>query len=223
MRRLLTTLIVLMGVAIQGKAQSNELEVFQVASPIENTNYKSLDSADIIIRIRNIGPNNIEAFDSLRISYSVSKIDTAFEFDTTIVSNQRIAVGSAGQITVVEDYRIEGQGTFSVCAEVTGTYFYPINTSKFPGECSQFIVSVKKADLKPSKVFYSSGALNFELNEVINGRVEIFDITGKVLMDTPLKPLTKQQVYFPSPSRGFYFMKIIGKDGSNSTAKFVVN
>jgi len=222
MRRLFTLLLVL-GLSIEINAQSNEIEVIQVPSPIKNTNYNSPDSADIIIRIRNVGPSPIETYDSLRIAYSVSRTDTAFDFDTTLSVNRRIQVGAADQYTLVKNYRIEGEGTFSVCAEIKGTLFYPQNTSKFPGECSQFLVSVKKVDLKPSKVYFSSGTIYFDLNEVVSGKVEVFDITGKLLLKNKLKPNKKQSITFDASSKGFYFLKVIDNNGNNSTSKFIVN
>ncbi len=213
------TVILSMG----ANAQINEMEVAQVPSPIKNVNYNSPDSADIIIRIRNIGPNTIDAFDSIRVRYTISQTDTAIQIDTTLAAGRPVVPNSLIQFTLRENYKFEGKGAFSVCADALGTILYPTNSSKFPGACSQFLVGIESIDLKPNKVYFANGQLNFELKEAFSGKMQIFDITGKSLQENVLKSSKKHKISFNTSAKGFYFLKIIDQNGNSSISKFVVN
>lgn len=223
MKRIFPFFFLLMFLSLTADAQVNEMEVAQVPSPIKNTNYNSPDSADIIIRIRNVGPNTIQTFDSIRVRYTISQSDTAIQIDTTLFPGRPVVPNSLIQFTLRENYKFEGKGSFSVCADALGTILYPTNPSKFPGACSQFLVGIESVDLKPNKVYFSNGRLNFELQEAFAGQVLIFDITGKALQENVLRSNKKHSISFNTSAKGFYFLKIIDQSGNSSISKFVVN
>ena len=207
---------------------SNEVQVIQVPEPIRNINYNSPDSTDIVALLRNVGPNRINDYDSLYFNYSISQIDTAnvstaYEYDTTIVAGNTIGVGATVRYTVAKNFQMQGSGKASICVDIKGTWEHPTNISKSPFACSQFIVGIEEVDIRPSKIYFSNRTLFFEISEAIVPFVQVFDLTGKVLMETQLQSNQKQSIPFNVRSKGFYFLKVSDKKGNSSTSKFVVN
>lgn len=212
----------------QGQGNSNALKVVQVASPVANFNYKLNDSVDIIIRIRNEGPNALIAGDQFKLTYSVANNDTTYSDDTLVQVGEAMAVNRILEYTIIEDLVLDelildSAFNFSVCADVSGTVIYPVNTNKIRNACSAFIVGIEK--LKPSveSIFYANGSLNFKINHPTQLKAYVFDLTGRQLAGKTINPKLSQSIDLSNPSKGFYFLKLIDKAGNSAITKFVIN
>ena len=210
----------------QGSNQENSFEVSRIVSPIKDLNYKLNDSADFIIRVRNLGPNSIIAGDFLKIKYSLFSDDGNDDqsFDTSIMVGSPMEVGKLLEYKLAEGLLLgSSNNTFIACASVEGSSIYPINTNKFPTLCTPFAVSLEELKLKITNVYYAEGRLYFNLNSNASLTANVFDITGKLLQRNKLDKRGNQSFSFNPPNRGFYFIKILDNKGTNTTAKFIAN
>ena len=203
----------------------NELIVSQVVSPSSAVTYQSIDSSDFVVRIVNKGPNTLDAGDGIRFEYSISSsAGSSTVYDTTmIVGNFPLAVNQIREYTIGKDLPLNGDATFSACAEIKGTVVYPNNTTKKQAECQFFFVGLDETSIEISKIRFTSNQISFSLNDIVRAEAEIYDITGKVLKREKLKPQKQQTISFTRTAKGFYFLKIITASGNSSIAKFVVN
>ena len=221
-------------ITAQGQVQENSIKVQQVFSPKNNTFYNEVDSFDIIIRIRNLGPEIILAGDQFNLSYSIGdggigtqSFDTLLQVgDSTSAFNRgNMPVNQLREYVIARNYKINGNNLFAVCADVKeGTVLYPINPLKDAGDCVQFTVGIEDQKPSISKLYYANNTINFSLNNPSDHlNIEVYDITGKVLLRKTLKNQFEQSISMGEQNKGFYFLKLISQKGESVTAKFVVN
>lgn len=207
----------------QGQGTANNIEVAQVSSPIANFNYQLNDSVELVIRIRNVGPNALIAGDQFKITYSIANSDSTYSRDTLIQVGVPMAVGNILQYTLLEKIVLDNASNFSVCADVKGTIVYPDNTNKFPSSCSAFIVGLEKTKPSVESIYFANGRLNFKINHGSELKAYIFDLTGRQLAEKNIQPHQRQSIDLVNPSKGFYFLKLIDKTGNSAITKFVIN
>lgn len=207
--------------------QENSLRIFNIVEPTSNVLYKTVDSTDFVVQVENLGPNDIVPADRFHITFSISDGSGAnsMDFDTSIsvggMANMR--VGEVRTYTLAKDIKFNGNGDFSARADVSGTDAYPKNTNKFSSNSTVFVVDVKEVPLSIENVYYAEGNVIFRLNEAKSLRVEIYDITGKIVANESFQNKKEYSFSFGSQKKGFYFMKVISNDGRSSTAKFAVH
>ena len=220
---LLITGVFTLSTSLYGQSEiSNDAEVLEVVSPVANFNYAAEDRVDYVIRIRNNGPNNLIAGDQFRLSYSLANQDTTIAFDTAITVGEPMEVGRVIGYTILEDMTFGSSNNFSACANVNGTNIFPINTNKFPGACSSFIVGIEDLRLAVDQVFYNDGGIHFFINQSGKFDLEIFDMTGKLLLQKTLAGNQEQKINFNDAVKGLYFLKITDQERNTAIKKFIV-
>jgi len=195
-------------------SQSNDIKVVDIISPSSNQTYQAVDSFDITIRIQNIGPNILISGDRFDLSYSIEDgtpnsvyIDTAL----FVGGSRNMNVGEARIYTLATNYRVEGNGSFAVCASIAGTDLYPQNTNKDPGDCVTFVVSLEEQKLEVEQLYYANQAIRLNVNHVEQFQLEVYDITGKLMLTQSLRNQQgEQRIPFNAPSNGFSFLQLIG-------------
>ena len=207
----------------QGQGSTNSIEVAQVSSPVASFNYQLNDSVDLIVRIRNVGPNALIAGDQFKITYSIANSDSTYSRDTLLQVGTPMPVGRFLQYTLLEKLVLDNASNFSVCADVKGTILYPSNTNKFPSACSSFIVGIEKVMPSVESIFYTNGRLNFKINHHSELKAYIFDLTGRQLAEKTIQPHQRQSIDLVNPSKGFYFLKLIDRTRNSAITKFVIN
>lgn len=216
-----TTLFLGVGISAQ---ESNSVAVSDIVSPIAHFNYKLEDSVDFIIRIRNIGPNEIIGADQFLLSYSISNNDTSFSVDTTLRVGSNMPVNTVLEYTIRENIGFNSSNQFSVCADVRrGTVLFPDNQNKFPGQCNSFVVGIEKNELPLTSIFYSMGKLHFSLGQNSTVHASIYNISAKRLIRKTISGNQSQRINFSAPSKGIYFLVVEDNNGNRASAKFVVN
>ena len=212
---------------IIAQSSENSLRIFQILAPSSNQLYNTVDSSDFIVRVENLGPNEIVPADRFHIEFSISDGTgvNSQDFDTSILvgGNFNLEVGGVRTYTLAEDIKFNGNGDFSARANITGTDAYTTNTNKNSSKSTVFVVDLKEVPLKLEKVYYAEGRVIFSLNEPKNLRAEIYDITGKMVANEAFKNKKEHSFSFSSKHKGFYFMKVITTDGKSTTAKFTVH
>ena len=203
----------------------NNIKVQDVVSPSART-YNTVDSFDIVIRIQNLGPNALIPGDKFNISYSVGdgSINSQF-FDTLLQvgGSRSMVVNEARVYTLANNFKINGNNQFSACADVSGTSIYTKNTNKDPGDCAIFIVNLEQEQLSIDKVYFADRSIYLSINKPEAIKLEVFDITGKLVLESSTKNQTNTSIPFDAPSSGFYFIKLTSASGLQTSSKFVVN
>jgi len=108
--------------------QDCDIKVQDIISPSSSITYKTLDTFDIIIQIRNFGPNNLIAGDKFLITYSIGDgTNNSISIDTVISvgTNRSLNAHQSREYTIAKDFIINGNNIFSACASVNGTTLYP--------------------------------------------------------------------------------------------------
>jgi hypothetical protein len=206
--------------------QEIDAEVISIVSPNSAVTYNTVDTFDVVVRIRNNGPNTLIAGDEFIVNYSIGDGSAnSISVDTVILvgSNRTMQINEDRTYTLAKDFIINGNNLFSACASVSGTTRYPRNTNKSPEDCEQFFVSVKEQPVQINKVYYANNQILIKLNSATPLEVKLFDITGK-LIQTRSNVIGKEiSIPFAKKTKGFYFVTITDKNGNQSTAKFVVS
>lgn len=204
---------------------SNAVDVQAIISPNNGEEFNTLDTFDIVARIKNEGPNDLLAGDQFKISYSVGDGGpNSRDFDTiiTVGSNRNMVVGEGRTYTIATDFIVNGNNYYATCVSVTGTNLYPVNTVKNPSECVQFVVSIPENKLEIETVYYADNEIHLNLNRSENVIAQIFNISGKELLNVSINSKTNK-LSFKDSAKGFYFIKLSGKYVRTTTAKFVIN
>jgi len=210
----------------QVPGNSNSFSVTEIVSPVAYFNYKLNDSSDFIIEVRNQGPNSVIAGDILNISYNIfgESGSNSQSYDTSITVGKTMPVGAIIRYTLHKNIDLGGTGEgFTACADISGSFIYPVNTNKFPGKCAPFAVSLSEKALSLNEVYYANGQLFFSLKSNESVIAEVFDITGKSIKKIRLAKTSNQGFPLNIPVNGFYFMKVYSNSGTAATVKFVVN
>lgn len=204
-------------------AQTNSIAVASFLSPQINTNYNSNATVDIEIRIQNEGPNTIVLGDSIYIDLNVASNDTTEVYLVKKLVDARLQPNDYYDITLIEDYTFSQDNSYLSCASVSGTKAYPINTTPKPSTtCVSFIVSVEKFQTKVQKLYYADGRVNYEFNHKVDAVVSIHDISGKEIYSNRLNKKAGQ-LDFAVPASGFYFLRLVERNGKTTTSKFIVS
>lgn len=201
---------------------SNDIKVIEVVSPISNFNYAESDVVDFVIRIRNNGPHDLIGGDQFNLTYSLANPDTTIAFDTNLTIGEPMDVGRTLRFTIQDDISFNDGNNFSACALVNGTNIFPINTNKFPGECSSFIVGLENRELPLQKVFYQDGMIQFSLGQPLKLQAEVFDMTGRLLLNRSISAGQNRSIKFQPTAKGIYFLKLSDEDGRTAIKKFIV-
>lgn len=207
-------------------SQENDVEVQAILSPTSSQTYNSVDTFDIIVRIKNNGPTALIAGDQFKVNYSVGDgTPNSISVDTLILvgDNRTMQVGEGRTYTLAKDFIINGNNIFSACASVSGTILYPINTNKLPTECEQFVVNIDEQTTKIEQVYYSQQKVIIQLNQNLAKEVNIYDITGKLILSEKNINSNNISLPFSKKVKGFYFVNVVDQNGNQATAKFVVN
>lgn len=206
--------------------QECDIEVQAIISPSSRVTYNTVDTFDIIVRIKNNGPSRLIAGDEFVVNYSVGDgTSNTVSIDTLLLvgSNRTMEIGEARNYTLAKDFILIGNNIFSACASVSGTTMFPTNTNKFPGECERFVVSVKEQSIDINKVYFAQNRVIVKLNGVAAREVKIFDITGKLIKSSNKLKTKEISIPFTNQNKGFYFVTVTDQNGSQATAKFVVS
>ena len=121
-------------VSLDSSGQDNAEKVVEILKPNSGLLYTAFDSTEVVIRIKNEGPNDLIAGDQFKVTYSLSNASgTGVDFDTLIqVGSPTLTAGSTRSYTINSKLKFEGDNTYSLCADVVrGTTLYPTNTNKF--------------------------------------------------------------------------------------------
>ncbi|MBL4707808.1 MAG: T9SS type A sorting domain-containing protein [Flavobacteriales bacterium] len=219
------TLLLISALCFTSAFSQNDIKVQDIISPSART-YNTVDTFDIIIRIQNLGPNRLIPGDKFDITYSIEDgtLNSQF-FDTLLLVNgsRAMEVGEGRIYTLATDFIINGNNTFAACADVSGTTIYTQNTNKNPGDCATFIVSVEQQQLDIEKLYFADNAIHLSLNRADKVKLEIFDITGKLILESNVPSKSNNIIPFNAPSNGFYFIKLTTNNGAQTSSKFVVN
>jgi hypothetical protein len=222
---LLIALILFLG----AKAQFNQqidIEVQAVISPSSSQTYNTVDTFDIIIRIKNNGPSTLIPGDEFKVSYTVGDgTANTVTVDTLLLvgDTRSMQVGEGRTYTLAKDFIINGNNIYSACADVSGTTQFPTNTNKFPGECERFVVDLNENLIQINKAYFSQNKVIVNLNDQNIHVLNIYDITGKLIVSRSNISAKEVSIPFEKKAKGFYFVTVAHQNGSQSTAKFVVN
>lgn len=203
----------------------NDIKVQDIISPSART-YNTVDTFDIVIRIQNLGPNPLISGDKFNLSYSIEDGTPNSQFFDTLLlvgGSRAMAVNEARIYTLAKDFIINGNNTFAACADVSGTTIYTKNTNKNPGDCATFIVSLAQQRLEIEKIYFADEAIHLFLNRSEKVTLEIFDITGKLILKGKAQNRSNNIIPFNAPSKGFYFIKLTTANGVQTSSKFAVN
>tara|TARA_B110000503_G_scaffold143293_1_gene243870 strand:+ start:1313 stop:2002 length:690 start_codon:yes stop_codon:yes gene_type:complete len=206
--------------------QDCNIEVLAILSPSSTKTYKTIDTFDIEIRIRNNGPNTLIPGDEFKLNYSVGDgTSNTISVDTLLLVgfNRIMQVGEGRTYILAKDFIINGNNIFSACASVSGTSIYPNNTNKFPGECEQFVVNIEEQSIKINKAYYTNNQVIVKLNNVVAREIKVYDITGKLITSRTNILGKEVSIPFEKKTKGFYFVTVTDKNGNQSTAKFVIS
>jgi hypothetical protein len=209
-----------------GAFAQNDIKVQDIISPDSKT-YNTVDTFDIVVRIQNLGPNILVQGDNFNINYSVgdgTPNSQSFDIMLPVGGNRAMEVNEARIYPIATGFEINGNGSFALCVDVgDGTTAFPTNLNKDPGSCKAFIVNVKEEQLDIEKVYYADNAIYVSLNRADNVTLEIFDITGKLILESSFQNKSNNIIPFDAPNRGFYFIKVTNKNGVQTSSKFIVN
>jgi hypothetical protein len=203
----------------------NELVVTRIVVPSSSVTYNTVDSSAFIIRIQNRGPHVLTSGDGIKFNYTLSNNSGQSEsYDTTIVvGTPDFTVGSVREYTLNAKIYLNGDDLFSSCASSSGSVVYPINTSKSPSECELFFVGLDEEKVSIDKAYFTDNTIHLSLSHAVAAQAEVYDITGKLIQSSKLNAQKKQVIEFNGAARGFYFLKILQREGSSSIARFIVN
>lgn|GEM_PF-3361131 len=216
------------GINLQMIAQTNAANsqnVEEIVSPVKNALIKSNDTSDVIIKIRNQGPNFILASDVMEINLSIDleSTGTIFSVDTSIIVGKLLLKDDFVNFKILNDYQFTQDDNYQICASVGGTRAYPINENKFNSACTPFSVGIREVNVEVKDVYFSNGKLFFNLKNIPNANMEIYDMTGKLLLEKGIKA-SDQFINFDASSKGFYFIKVYNRRlSTTAVAKFAVN
>jgi hypothetical protein len=214
--------------------QSNDLAVTRFLSPSTEINkYDSSDQVPISVVLENIGPNVVPSNDLIRFKYNVSysyNDTTRGSFDTTEVYNiilpagRQLNIGDEEEYILNSNYTLPVGAVFSIAAEPLGSSTYPENNYKQRLGIVRFTVSLEEEQSSLiNKVFYSSGIIKVELLASKKGQLEVFDMTGKQLINQTHSANSKQAIPFQNYPNGIYFLKVTNEQGQTSISKFAKN
>ena len=206
--------------------QDCNVEVLAILSPSSTNTYNTVDTFDIVVRIRNNGPNRLIAGDEFEINYSVGDgTSNTVDIDTLILvgSNRTMEVGESRTYTLAKDFILNGNNVFSACADVRGTVMFPNNTNKFSSECEQFVVSINEQSIQINKVYFAQNKVVIKLNAAAAIDINIYDITGKLIKSSNKVQTKEVSIPFANQNKGFYFVTVTDINGNQSAAKFVVS
>jgi len=209
-----------------GQTQStNSQSVEEIVSPVKNALFKTNDTSDIVIKLRNQGPNDLFASDRVEISLSINveKQGTILTVDTLLSLGKYIRKDDFVDLTILENYQFTLDNRYNICASAGGTLIHPVNSNKFNSACTPFSVGLKELEAKVSNVYYSNGKLFFNLNNIPDAQLEIYDMTGKIVLNQRIQA-SNRSIDFNPKSKGFYFLKVINnRHSANAVAKIAVN
>lgn len=218
--------LILSCTAIMAQSSTNSFEVTEIIAPVPSFNYDINDSSNFTIQVRNLGPNIITLGDYLNINYNIfdASGNNNLSKDTAIRVNKAMPIGAINRFILARNIALGNSNkNFTACADVSGSILYPVNTNKFPGKCSPFIVSIAKQKLVINDLYYATNALHFTLKTSEAITAEVFDITGKSLKKLSLSKAAKQSFPLNLSVKGFYFVKVYSESGAATTKKFIVN
>lgn len=204
-------------------SQSNGLDARNFISPQAGFRYDSAAVEDIIIRVRNEGPNFYFAGDSLLFDLSINTNDTSIFEKIGIVVTSNFGVSSFRDFTLKSGFKFDPENNYTVCTTPTGSKFYPQNSVKDPTACVSFVVSLEESKLQLEGLNYQNHQLvvSSNINEVC--QLNIIDLTGKLLTSEERFMSPEETIEFYAPAKGIYFLQILSKSGKSSTSKFIVN
>tara|TARA_B100000508_G_scaffold101743_1_gene80138 strand:- start:2204 stop:2905 length:702 start_codon:yes stop_codon:yes gene_type:complete len=204
---------------------ANSQSIEEIVSPVKNALLKSNDTSDIVVKLRNHGPNDLFSTDQIEITLSINvegqgailTLDTVLPFGKYVQKNDFL------NFTIIKDYQFTQDNRYSICASAGGTRIYPINSNKFNSACTPFSVGLQELEIKVSNVYYSNGKLFFSLNNIPDARLEIYDMAGKIVLDKRIQA-RDSYIDFNPKSKGFYFLKVVNiRHSANAVAKIAVN
>ena len=205
-------------------AQSNKVNVKAILSPFPRVNLDSGAVEDIIIRVQNLGPNDLLNDDTLDIEVKITSTDTIELYPLKVRTNKYFSVGTENDYTLISNYQFKFENEYSICVYLYGTADFPSNGIKNPYQCVSFIVGEEELqkDIRIQNVYFKDNQVYFTSNSKRLTELQIFDITGKLLKTKQLTLSAENQLAFTPPAKGFYFFRIKNQ-GQVSTAKFIVN
>lgn len=210
-------------ISIGSFAQSNGIDARNFISPQAGFRYDSAAVEDIVIRVKNDGPNIYFSTDSLFFDVSISTNDTSIFEKAVVAVGTNFGVGVFRDYTLISGFKFDPENDYTVCTTPTGSNFYPQNSVKDPTACVAFVVSLNEFQLKIEQVVFNNGQLfiSSNLNEV--AQISILDITGRLLSEVNRFVDPSTTIEFNPPANGFYFAQINTKSGKSATVKFIVN
>jgi hypothetical protein len=206
-----------------GFSQSNSIDVRTIISPVQGFNYDSNATANIEIRFKNEGPNDLFAQDSINFAVTIGHGTTSEFYSIKQRVNLTMNPGQLKDYVLIPNYQFKVENDYIICITAQGTDAYPSNTHKNPRKCVSFIVGIDGELLQIDKIYYANKQLNFHLKNAHNSTALVYDITGKELLNEKLLNQSEQTLDFSSHANGFYFLKVINEQGQSSISKFVVN
>lgn len=222
-------LFLFLGLAsLQALAQTqstNSQSIEEIVSPVKNALFKTNDTSDIVIKLRNQGPNDLFSTDRVKINLSINVEGqgTILTVDTILPFGKYLRKDDFVNFTILENYKFTLDDRYNICASAGGTDIHPINSNKFNSACTPFSVGLNELEIKVSNVYYSNGKLFFNLNNIPDARLEIYDMTGKIVLNRRIQA-RDNYIDFNPKSKGFYFLKVINnRYSANAVAKIAVN
>lgn len=223
MKRILIFTILLSTCFVLQAQNQNGIGVRNIINPTAGFNYNNNATEPIEVRVQNDGPHILFAQDTITFSVSIGAGDSTEYYTVRKQVGITTQVGERNDYVIMPSYSFKWENSYVICVTAERTDDYPDNSTKHPGACVSFKVSVDEIKLNVSKVYYANSSLHFQLNQDFRGRAIVYDLTGKALLDQTLSLNKQQQIPFSSPAKGFYFLKIINPKGQATITKFITN
>ncbi len=222
MKRIITSILLLLLFGLQVKSQSNEFEV-GILSPIANQILDTNAKINVSIVLINKGPNVVNSNDKILFRIKIGSNDSTTFIDTSVFAGRLIRVDETVRYDLVDSFAFYGSNRYEVCASVQGTIAYPTNSSKKPGPCVGVLVGEKEIQNKINKVYFAEGRIRFELDQAIqNGTLQVLSITGQELLRKRTNNSKRQEFSFNPGAKGIYFLRVTESKGSTMINKFIV-
>ena len=119
-------LFLFLGLAsLQALAQTkstNSQSIEEIVSPVKNALFKTNDTSDIVIKLRNQGPNDLFSTDRVKINLSINVEGqgTILTVDTILPFGKYLRQDDFVNFTILENYKFTLDDRYNICASAGG-------------------------------------------------------------------------------------------------------
>ncbi|GEM_PF-1305446 len=203
----------------------NSMDIQAITSPLPNVNYDSNATVDVSLTVLNEGPNIIEDTDTFYFNLSIANSDTTELYSLAIPAEDSLRIGDVKEYTLIQAYNFKLENNYRLCATLVGTKFFQTNSTANPNRCVSVVVGMEDLmkQIRPSKLRYLDQRIIFSSNINRTVLIQVFNLSGKQLLQENLRLSAENSLDFNAPSKGLYFLRINLPNGESTTSKFAVH